>query len=135
MYDWLGLRDQPVEMAVLAELLLRGPQTEGELRARASRMAPLPDLAGLVVPLTPPGRRRGVVVTHDLYPPDELERVRQSFVSAGDEDDDEPEGAPRPARAARDEELERLREELAALRATVEGLAADVAALKAELGA
>jgi uncharacterized protein YceH (UPF0502 family) len=147
MYDWLGLRDQPVEMAVLAELLLRGPQTEGELRARASRMAPLPDLAalqdvleslkvkGLVVPLTPPGRRRGVVVTHGLYPPDELERVRQSFVSAGDEDDDEPEGAPRPARAARDEELERLREELAALRATVEGLAADVAALKAELGA
>ena len=27
-----------VEMAVLAELLLRGPQTKGELRSRASRM-------------------------------------------------------------------------------------------------
>jgi uncharacterized protein YceH (UPF0502 family) len=28
------------EMAILAELLLRGPQTSGELRARATRMAP-----------------------------------------------------------------------------------------------
>ena len=145
MYDWLHLRDKPVEMAVIAELLLRGPQTEGDLRARASRMAPLPDLAalhevlealkarGLVVFLTPPGRRRGVVVTHNLYPPEELERVRQSFASLADEGDDE---AARPARtAARDEELERLRDELAVLRATVERLADEVAALKSALGA
>ncbi len=32
------------EQAVLAELLLRGPQTLGELRTRAERMAPLPTL-------------------------------------------------------------------------------------------
>src|SRR3954470_12746615 len=32
------------ELAVLAELLLRGPQTQGELRGRASRMAPLDSL-------------------------------------------------------------------------------------------
>jgi uncharacterized protein YceH (UPF0502 family) len=32
------------EMAVLAELLLRGPQTLGELRGRASRMAPMDSL-------------------------------------------------------------------------------------------
>lgn len=146
MYDWLGLRDRPIEMAVMAELLLRGAQTEGDLRARASRMAALPDLAalqavldslksrGLVVELTPPGRRRGVVVTHNLYPPDELERVRQSAAATIGNDEDEE--APRPARvAARDEELERLRDELAALRATVEGLSAEVAALKAALGA
>jgi len=35
------------EVAVLAELLLRGPQTSGELRARAQRMAPLPTLEDL----------------------------------------------------------------------------------------
>ena len=45
LYDWLKV--SKVELAVMAELLLRGPQTEGELRARASRMEPLPDLAAL----------------------------------------------------------------------------------------
>ena len=29
---------RPAELALLAELLLRGPQTAGELRSRASRM-------------------------------------------------------------------------------------------------
>jgi uncharacterized protein len=33
------------ETAILAELLLRGPQTPGELRGRASRMHPFDDLA------------------------------------------------------------------------------------------
>ena len=42
LYEWLKV--SKVELAVLAELLLRGPQTEGELRARASRMEPLADL-------------------------------------------------------------------------------------------
>lgn len=32
------------ELSVLAELLLRGPQTEGELRGRASRMVPMETL-------------------------------------------------------------------------------------------
>src|SRR4029453_17968360 len=35
------LRCRGGELAVLAELLLRGPQTLGELRGRASRMSPL----------------------------------------------------------------------------------------------
>ena len=35
------LRCRAGELAVLAELLLRGPQTLGELRGRASRMSPL----------------------------------------------------------------------------------------------
>jgi uncharacterized protein len=41
--DVMHLED-PV-LAILAELLLRGPQTIGELRARGDRMAPLPDNA------------------------------------------------------------------------------------------
>src|SRR5437867_3254408 len=38
------LRCRGGELAVLAELLLRGPQTLGELRGRASRMHPLATL-------------------------------------------------------------------------------------------
>src|SRR2546423_3663444 len=45
LYEWLKV--SKVELAVLAELLLRGPQTEGDLRARASRMEPLADLPAL----------------------------------------------------------------------------------------
>ena len=94
LYEWLDLKGRPVELAVLAELMLRGPQTEGELRGRASRMDEIADLdalhrvlegltgRGLVVPLSPPGQRRGVVVTHGLYPPDELERVRRAHAAA-----------------------------------------------------
>jgi uncharacterized protein YceH (UPF0502 family) len=35
-----ALQARPAEVAILAELLLRGPQTLGELRGRASRMQP-----------------------------------------------------------------------------------------------
>ena len=87
LYDWLGV--DKVEIAVIAELLLRGAQTEGELRSRAARMEPIADLAelrpilaslkskGLVIPLTPEGR--GHVVAHALYPPDELETVKAQY--------------------------------------------------------
>ena len=39
-----ALHVRPGELAILAELLLRGPQTQGELRGRASRMAPMETL-------------------------------------------------------------------------------------------
>ena len=75
-----------VELAVLGELLLRGPQTEGELRARTSRMEPIDDLdalrgvlrplveRNLVVYLTPEDRR-GAVLTHGFHDPEELKRL------------------------------------------------------------
>jgi len=78
-YDWLDV--DGAGSAVMTELLLRGPQTLGELRTRASRMHPFPDLntmksvvsglaeKGLVESLTPPGR--GQTFTHSLYPPQE----------------------------------------------------------------
>jgi uncharacterized protein len=77
-----------VELAVLAELLLRGPQTEGELRGRASRMEPIDDLESLrgilrklaernlVVYLTPEGRR-GTVLSHGFHDPAELATLRK----------------------------------------------------------
>ena len=87
LYQWLGV--EAVELAVLAELLLRGAQTEGELRGRAARMEPVSDLSelrpvlgalkakNLVLPLTPEGR--GHVVCHALYLPKELERIRLEY--------------------------------------------------------
>jgi uncharacterized protein len=84
-YEWLGV--EKVELAVMAELLLRGAQTVGELRGRASRMEPIKDLSDLrpildsleakklVLYLTPRGR--GAVVSHALYLDRELEKIRR----------------------------------------------------------
>ena len=85
LYEWLGV--EKVELSVMAELLLRGAQTEGELRGRAARMDKIADLAalrpildslaakGLIISLTPQGR--GHVLTHALYQPNELEKLRR----------------------------------------------------------
>src|SRR5919107_539899 len=40
-----SLEFTPQETAILCELLLRGPQTPGELRGRASRMAPISEVS------------------------------------------------------------------------------------------
>src|SRR5262245_38315429 len=75
-----------VELAILAELMLRGPQTEGELRARASRMddiADLDTLRQLLVPLKErklvvyltPENRRGSTLTHGFHDSAELQRL------------------------------------------------------------
>ena len=87
------------ECAVLAELLLRGPQTEGELRARAGRMRAFPDVESLhetlqrlrelpqplVTRLSPEGSVRGVRHAHLLYPPGEMETVLRSESEPGAE--------------------------------------------------
>jgi len=148
LYEWL--RVSKVELAVLAELLLRGPQTEGELRARASRMEPLADLPALqaileallprllVVYLSPPEQKRGVFVTHGLYPSEELEKVRTAFAGRVNVDDEVPTllsasradvaGAPtQPAWVA---EVAALRSELDQLRGVVNSLASEVHELK-----
>ena len=44
--EFSALQFTPQERAILCELMLRGPQTPGELRSRASRMAPLTDVRG-----------------------------------------------------------------------------------------
>ncbi|MFN0243191.1 MAG: DUF480 domain-containing protein [Planctomycetota bacterium] len=43
-----GLKQGVPQIAILAELLMRGPQQPGELRARASRMTPLDSLPALM---------------------------------------------------------------------------------------
>ena len=43
--EYGSLKFSAQELAIVCELLLRGPQTPGELRARASRMAPFADVS------------------------------------------------------------------------------------------
>jgi uncharacterized protein len=151
LYDWLKVTK--VELAVIAELLLRGAQSEGDLRQRASRMEPLPDLASLqavleslvakdlVVYLSPPGVRRGVVVTHNLYPPHELDREKSKLAAnpVVDDEPDRPARAPSPrlesAPQASADELAAIRAEVATLRDQVRALSEEVKELKSALGA
>ena len=149
LYDQWHLNK--VEAAVVAELLLRGPQTEGELRTRASRMEPIDSLEALrevlkplverklVVYLSPP-ERRGAMLTHGLHAPQELERLRGQH-AAGSEADEPAGGSPSAGRGSASSsavadalapvqgrlaqalaEIEQLRGEVQRLAAAVTGL-------------
>jgi uncharacterized protein YceH (UPF0502 family) len=134
------------ELAILGELLLRGPQTEGELRGRASRMEPIDDLdslrailrpmadRGLVVFLTPQGRR-GTALTHGFHDPQELERLRTRHASGAEAIEtsstrvyDSDRTAP-AIRSDLEERLAQTQAEVAALRTQVADLQAKVAEL------
>ena len=128
-----------IELAVLAELMLRGPQTEGELRSRASRMEPIADLdvqreklkrlqeRGLVKWIGEEGRR-GSLVTHAFHAAGEVEaHVRHAA-------EESTPTAERTDPALR-EELTALKAELATVRQTVDRLAGELAELKKSLGA
>jgi uncharacterized protein YceH (UPF0502 family) len=152
-YNWIGL--SKVEAAVMTELLLRGEQTLGELRTRASRMEPIAeiddlkklvsDLASrnLIVELSPAGR--GQVVSHNLYPEWELEALQKSVASgisgaAIDSDDDE--GAQSKPTAgslgvrttSSSESTAQLQEEIKRLKEVVESLSQRVMILEKEFG-
>jgi uncharacterized protein YceH (UPF0502 family) len=158
LYDWLGV--DKVELAVMIELLLRGAQTVGELRGRAARMEPIADLAalkpvldslrakGLVLALSPEGR--GQVVSHALYQPQELEKIRREVVHAApveaQHESTEPArphfmaasaAPPMPAPSALSSpssagEVSALRSELAAAQRRLEELTAEVRQLRDE---
>jgi uncharacterized protein YceH (UPF0502 family) len=142
-YEWLGV--DKVELAVMAELLLRGAQTEGELRGRASRMEPIADLGALrpimislksknlVVSVTPEGR--GHVLTHNLYEERELEKVRRDYagrVEQGGDNEPAESVTSRASAAPRHEANSALAEEVATLRAEVADLKSQVASLRDE---
>jgi uncharacterized protein len=127
------------EMAVLAELLLRGPQSVGDLRGRASRMRPIADLAALdailtklrthvpplVRRLTPEGTVRGARVTHDLYLDSEVARVvaDEGAPVSGAEP---PATASRPASPRTPDEVGELRDRIAALETRIARLEASL---------
>lgn len=132
------------ELAILAELLLRGPQTEGELRTRAARMEPIDDLEtlrgilkglvqrNLVVYLTAEDRR-GAVLTHGFHDPAELEALKRTAGSAevAAPSRSSERAAPPPSQVAQLEAtLATLTRELAELRDRVAVLEAEVYRLK-----
>jgi uncharacterized protein YceH (UPF0502 family) len=140
-----------VDLAVLGELLLRGPQTEGELRSRASRMEPIDDLDALrnllrrlverklVVYLTPE-ERRGAVLTHGFHDPHELDHLRSRIAAEPLADPPSP-AATTAAPSRQDERLSELesawsaaRGEIAALQQTIAGLQEELRQLKQSLG-
>jgi uncharacterized protein len=122
---------EPEELAVIGELLLRGPQTIGELRARAERMHPFRDLAEVEralqelaqrqPPLTvmlprQPGRRESRYM-HLLSGEPELGTSEEALETAG----------PGSGR------LDQLEKEVAILRDEVAELRKELAELKAQL--
>jgi uncharacterized protein len=139
-----------VELAILAELFLRGPQSEGELRGRVSRMDPVESLdalrgqlhslseRGFVIYLTPEGRR-GTTVTHTCQDSTMIDRLRQRAAEGARLDDTAgTSGAASPTSASRRpdfaSELDELRKQFAELRLTVEALAEKVNALATGAG-
>lgn len=78
---------EKIELAILTELMLRGAQTEGELRGHAGRMEPIADLDALRQKLRPLAERkliyflgeegrRGTQIAHGFHTADELARLR-----------------------------------------------------------
>jgi uncharacterized protein YceH (UPF0502 family) len=132
-----------MDLAILAELLLRGPQTEGELRTRASRMEPLDDLDALRNALRPlverklvvyltAEERRGAVLTHGFHDPKELEKLRARHAA-------EPAEVPAPLAAAAPQteppKVSALEENLVGVREEVDTLKEQVRRLQDELAA
>lgn len=143
MYDWSGV--DKTELAVMAELLLRGEQTTGELRTRAARMEPIADLHALdpvleslhakdlIVWLTPAGRGR--LVTHNLYLPKQLKQLKEDHAADRPAADANSDSSP-PVRANLPaDELKQLRSEVTALRAEVAQLREQVSRMAGKEGA
>jgi uncharacterized protein YceH (UPF0502 family) len=149
LYEAWGL--DKVTIAIIAELLLRGPQTEGELRGRASRMEPIEDLdelrthlrglaeRNLVVYLTPE-ERRGSVVTHGFHDPAELARLKARFasgaaVAAPAAPAPAPRAEERPAAREVESDVASLREEVRAAGQRIAALEEAVTDLRGQLAA
>ena len=137
-----------VELAILTELLLRGPQTEGELRQRASRMEPIDDLDALRVALKPLNERklvvflgdegrRGTLITHGFHAARELEMLR-SHAPVEEVTAATPVRASAPVDVDRvaklETQLHETKQDLASLRTLVQQLQETLRALKESLG-
>jgi uncharacterized protein YceH (UPF0502 family) len=124
--------------ALLAELMLRGPQTAPELHRRAGRMEPSLSMAAVeqafaaqasagLVRLLPrePGQRHARW-THRLAPAAEVEAPPAAEAPAPGEAEPRP-PAPRPPVQPAPDELAELRREIAGLRERIERLEASAA--------
>jgi hypothetical protein len=131
------------ELALLAELLLRGPQTAAEARARASRMEPIDSdsatsiIKGLVergfVVWLMPEQRRGALLTHGFHTPEELERLKSGQTAGGPEERPSPTAHP-VNHGGGDARLDEAVKAIEQLQSDVRQLQAQLAYLQQSLG-
>jgi hypothetical protein len=114
------LRLAPAELALLGELLLRGPQTLGELRARAERMCSFTDLAAVEEALQEMAERSPPLVTRlPLQSGRKEKRYAHLFSGMPEQVEEERVAPPEAARLkvmADDERMAGLEKEVASLR-------------------
>lgn len=130
----LGL--MPAELAVICELLVRGPQTVGELRTRGERMCPFGDLAAVEEVLQELIQRENPLIMLMPRQPGRKEgRYAQLFSGLPDTSAEERGAAPETARVrvmAENERISKLEEEVTALRGEVAALQQLMAEFKAQ---
>ena len=118
-------RFSPAELALICELMVRGPQTVGELRNRAERMHPFGELAEVEAVLEELMERSPAVVARLPRQPGRKES-RYCHLFGGEPDLASLEAAPTEAArgrgAAEGERMARLEQELSELRQEVAGL-------------
>jgi len=105
------------EIAILAELLLRGPQTPGELRSRADRMHKFDDL-GIVQSTLQRLMKREPPLVKVLAKQPGTKEARYAHLLSGDVETWAPEpatAAPRSATSTDDERIARLENQVAEL--------------------
>src|SRR5262245_33314528 len=122
---------EPAEVAVLAELLLRGPQQAGELRGRVERMHPMPDLAALQLVLDSMAGK-GLVTRLERRTGERANRYAQTLAPT---EGAAPSAAAAPAPAAATSVAEPAASAGGGLEARVAALEAEVAALRDRLRA
>ena len=124
------------EQAILCELLVRGPQTVGELRTRGERMHPFGDLAAVEEVLKELMEREQPFVTLLPRQPGRKEgRYAQLFSGIPEVTEEPSEGRPEAARQrvlAENERIAKLEEEVAALRSEVTLLQQQMAEFRAQ---
>lgn len=123
------------ELAVLGVLLLRGPQTAGELYARTARLEPFADLADLEAALESLIAREPEPLVARLPRRPGQKEVRYAHLLAGEPADVPDTAEERAAPTRRAAGPDRDDDRVAALERTVEALQAEVAALRADLDA
>jgi uncharacterized protein YceH (UPF0502 family) len=130
------LRLAPEELALLCELLVRGPQTVGELRTRAERMRSFSDLAAVEEVLGDLMTREQPLVTRLPRQPGRKE-ARYAHLCAGEPEVAMEESTPPPEAArlrvmAGDERIAKLEKEVVALKSEVAELRQMVAEFTAQ---
>ena len=127
--EYGSLKFTPQELAIVCELLLRGPQTPGELRSRASRMASFTDVSEVEAALQGLIERESAPLVARLTREPGRRESRYMHLFSGEAAPENPaqsasaEDAPeRPLGETLESRVARLETGLAALRAELEDL-------------